>query len=360
MTTEWPVRADAPPLVRPTRPAFPRGDIAGRRLADAALDLSLDPANRIDDRVRAFASAMRDDLVAMLEGDMRRRLIAAFPDDDELGASLAAPSIAIALPLLLDAGLLRHEPLVAILLRCAESFVLADRLAPDRDGVGLPTDASDPEVAAAATAVLIAEARRVDRFGAPMLLFHDLPAEVAHRFVWSVAAALRRYLRVRHAVDDARAEASVIQAATALLATHDEGEGLEAAAIRLAFRMTAGGRINGMAMIALLNGGQVNAFTAVLASATGLPFDEAWRIIAEPDGGRLAITLRAAGVGRQAAAAILLKLLPATGDAGSEIELFDEWDEAAAREALTPLSVDPAFRAAVRALDAALCTQGRA
>ena len=57
--------------------------------------------------------------------------------------------------------------------------MLADRLAPGRDGAGLPTDASDPEVAAAATAALVAEARRVDRFGAPMLLLHDLPAEVA-------------------------------------------------------------------------------------------------------------------------------------------------------------------------------------
>ena len=51
----------------------------------------------------------------------------------------------------------------------------------------------------------------------------------------------------------------------------------------------------------------------------------------------------------------LLRLYHATIDAVLRTNAFAP----AAREALAPLSVDPAYRAAVRALDAALCARDR-
>ena len=356
MQSEWPVTARNPRRAPHAAVALPRADAAERRVASAAFDLFIEPAYRLDDRVRAFASAMLDDLVGGLERDMRAQLRPCFSDDAELAASLASPAVRIVLPLLRDARTLRHAPLIAILMRRAESFVLADRLSPARGEAGLPVDDADAETASAATDLFIAEARRRDRFGAPALLFDDLPAELAHWLVWRIAAALRHYLRDQHGREDAGSDAALTQAAAAVLATQDEGRGLEPTAWRLAARLIANGRATGDRLVALLEAGHVAAFNAALAAKAALPFDEAWHVIADPADGRLALVLRAAGVSRDAAAAILLLLFPAIAEPGAEIDAFEASDDAAAAEALAPLALDPAFRAAIRGFESELST----
>lgn len=357
MYSEWPLTAGSPGQAPRAAAALPRADAAKRRVADAAFDLFIEPAYRLDDRVRAFASAMLDDLVGGLEREMRVRLGSHFTNDAEIAASLTSPTVRIALPLLRDARTLRHAPLIAILTRRAESFVLADRLLPTRDQTGLPIDDADVETASAATELFIAEARRRDRFGAPALLFDDLPAELAHWLVWRIAAALRRYLRDQHGREDPNLDAALTQAAAAILAAHDEGRGLEPTAWRLAARLIATGGATGDRLVALLEGGHVAAFNAALAAKAALPFDEAWHVIADPTDSRLALVLRAAGVSRDAAAAILLLLFPAVGEPGAEIDAFEASDEAAAAEALAPLALDPAFRAAIRGFESELSTR---
>jgi hypothetical protein len=43
-------------------------------------------------------------------------------------------------------------------------------------------------------AVLVARSRRLDRFQEPVLARTELPAELQHRLVWTIAAARRAYL----------------------------------------------------------------------------------------------------------------------------------------------------------------------
>lgn len=358
MISEWPIRAGAGAAAPREPGALPRQGALASRLDEATTDLFLNATNRVSDRVRASASAMLDGVVGAIERDMRLLLQPYFIDRAELSASLASASVAIAVPLLGDAGTLRHPPLVAILLRRAGEHLLTSRILPaGADGGGLPIDDTDEEIAAAAMALLIAGARRLDRFGEPALLVDDLPAELADWLIWQVAAALRHYLRVYHQVPTTTADPLLVEAAAQVRAAHDEGRGLAATAAWLAGRLVAHARVDGEMLAALLAAGQATAFTATLAAATQLPQDEVWNVIVDPLDGRLALLLCAAGVGRAPAAAIVVTLIGGQGDAGNEMAFFDRFDEAHASRAVAPLAMAPEYRAAILAVDAALAVR---
>ena len=65
-------------------------------------------------------------------------------------------------------------------------------------------------------ALVIARSRRFDRFEEPVLAEAELPAELHHRLVWLVAAALRHYLVQQHGL--AGVDAAIEAAAAAVLA----------------------------------------------------------------------------------------------------------------------------------------------
>lgn len=359
MISEWPIKADARRFTRSTQPASALGRFVrdAKRLDEATTDLFLDPAHRLDDRVRAWAWTMRDGLVTSVERDMRLFVAPRLADEDELVASLSSASVAIALPLLTDTNALRHPAFAALLLRRAGEAVLGARIArPDADTPAPFMADREPGIAQAGMALLIADNQRRDRFGSPALLLDDLSAELAAWLVWRVAATLRHYLIALHDIADAYADALLTQAARAILAEHDEGRGLHATAARLASRLAAGNRIDGRLLEALAAGGHIPAFNAALAAAARLPHDEVWPLVADPAQGRLATLLRAVDLGRTEAAAILLVLNE--GDAGASVDAFDALTVRAARAAIAPLGLDGDYRAAIAAIDTALAGDG--
>lgn len=371
MISEWPITADVRPPVRPVsaapRHAFACTAADARRLDEATTDLFLNPTRRLSDRVRALAWTMRDDLVLSVERDMRLFLEPRVVGDEALAASLSSASVAIALPLLADGNLLRHQPFAALLLRRAHEAVIGDRLsrrdAGQRDvgqsdaGAVMPLLAdTDANVAEAAMALLVAGSRRRDRFGEPVLLFDDLSAELAAWLAWRVAAALRHYLCTIGQLEEADADALLTGAIEVVLGGHDEGRGLNAVAARLAARLHASGRAEGAMLEAFAGAGDMAAFTAVLAAAVHLPDREVWAIVADPDAGRLATLLRAARVERARAAAVLLAL--DEQGASDALERFDSLDSEAACRTIAPLALDPDYRAAIAAVDAARALAG--
>ena len=125
----------------------------------------------------------------------------------------------------------------------------------------------------------------------------DLPAELQHKLVWLVAAALRHYIVQQHGL--AAVDGAIEEEAAALIAGHDEGAILEArgdaprpppARARPARRRRCSR--------ASLAEGMLPLFIAGLATLTGLEHDAAWEVIADPRGRGPALLLRAAGVGR--------------------------------------------------------------
>jgi uncharacterized protein (DUF2336 family) len=328
---------------------------ARERFAVAAADLLLPDQARLTEWQRLTAAALLTRLVHGIEDALRVRLAARFEGHDAVHAALSSARVPIALPILERAGALRDADLGNVLVRRVEEHRFWKAHVP-REGADylfeLVRDA-DEEVAAEAMELVIARSRRFDRFQEPDIGQVDLPAELQHKLVWLIAAALRHYIVQQHGL--VAVDGAIEEEASALIAGHDEGAILEARAMRLARLLHRAGRLDGAILVRILAEGMLPLFIAGLATLTALEHDAAWEVIADPRGRGPAILLRAAGLSREDAARILLLAnsrgpLVSGAEAGAteaQLELFDSLDPANADEVLRLWRADPGYRAGV-------------
>lgn len=328
---------------------------ARERFAVAATDLLLPDAARLTEWQRITAAALLGRLVGCIEDDLRARLAEHFAGEDGVAAALGSAHVPIAAPILERSGALNDGELGAALVRRVEEhrFWTLHRPAGRDDLLFALARDADEEVAGEAMALVIARSRRFDRFEEPVLTEAELPAELYHRLVWLVAAALRHYLVQHHRLTGVDA---AIEAATgSLLARHDEGDSLEGAAARLVRLLDNADRLDGDLLARMIESGLLPLFLAALALRCGLDIAAAWEVLADPRGRGPALLVRAAGLERREAARILLALNAqgpifsgAEGDATeAQLELFDTLDQASADEILRLWRVHPAYRASV-------------
>lgn len=331
---------------------------ARERFAVAAADLLLPDRARLTEWQRLTAAALLGRVVASIEDELRERLAARFAAHEALAAALSSAHVPIAQPILDRAQALRDAELTALLVRRVEEHRFWKAGAPQgrddylfqlvRDG--------DEELAAEAMALVIARSRRFDRFQEPILGHVELPAELQHKLVWMVAAALRQYIVQHHQV--IAVDGAIEEAASALIARYDEGESLEAASLRLVRRLHRTGRLDGPALVRMIEGGMLPVFLAGIATLCGLDSAAAWEVLSDPRGRGPALLLRAAGLEREEAARILLALgargpllSAAEGDeTAARLDLFDTLDRASAQETLRLWQANPAYRASVARL----------
>ena len=329
---------------------------ARERFAVAATDLLLPDRARLTEWQRLTAAALLTRLVRGLEDELRARLAVRFEGHEALHAALSSAHVPIALPILERAQALRDAELSNVLVRRVEEHRYWKSHAPRGGGDELLFELvrdSDEEVAAEAMELVIARSRRFDRFQEPAMGQVELPAELQHRLVWMVAAALRHYVVQQHHV--AAVDAAIEETASGLIANYDEGGTLEARAVRLARRLHAADRLGGDLLARTLAEGLLPLFIAALATRCALDYAAAWEVLADPRGRGPALLLRAGGVEREAAASILLLLSSrgplvsgAEGDAAAEqLDLYDTVDEASARDVLRLWQADPDYRASV-------------
>ncbi|HYG46969.1 MAG TPA: DUF2336 domain-containing protein [Allosphingosinicella sp.] len=324
---------------------------ARARVSAAMADLALPEAFRLSDRQRITLSHLLLRLVGDIEDELRSALAVHFGGDEDapLRAALSSASLPIAVPLLEAGGALADPALFALLLRRTEEHRLARAAAEHRLLTELAGD-SDPDVAAAAVSLLIAGSRRLDAFHEPLLASGDLPAEVAHGLAWTVAAALRTYLIARHEVAPAAADAAVTSATGVMLRDYDEGAGADALARRLALRLEERARLDEALLVRAAGEGALPLLLAGLSLRTGLDTEALWELLPDTSGRGPAIVMRAAGLGRDAAASILLHLAGREEAVGAQLDLFDGLDAEQARHHILLWRLDPAYRAAVARL----------
>jgi hypothetical protein len=323
---------------------------ARARVSAAMADLALPEALRLSDRQRLTVSHLLRRLVGDVEDDLRSMLAAHFSADadEPLRAALSSASLAIAVPLV-EGGALADAGLFALLLRRAEEHRLA-RTAPERRLLTELAGDADEAIAATAVSFLIAESRRLDAFQEPLLAHGDLPAEIAHGLAWTVAAALRTYLIARHGVAPAVADPAVTSAASAWLARYDEGAGADALARRLALRLDQRSRLDDGLLVRAVEDGALPLFLAGLSVRSGLDLPALWELLADAGGRGPALLLRAAQVGREAAAAILLHFAGREEAVAAQLDLFDSLEPGEAHSRVLLWRLDPAYRAAVARL----------
>lgn len=335
---------------------------ADQRLTVAIDDFFLAEDARLDERVRAALGATLAALVATVESGVRRhaaRLLAS-RDASKLSGALADDPLSV-LGRLVATGLVRDADLMRELIGRTRQDVLGEALPveapedPDRASLlARLIQHPDSVVASAAMTQLAAESRRRgESEGVPS--HTDLPAELHHRLVWWVTAALRERFAeeagdMLPALDRALAEAAMRS-----VAAHDEGDRLEAAAMRLAAALDA--RANELAplLVETLADHRPALFVAMLAHALGLDFEDAREIVLDPAADRLWLVLRALEIDRASIARIGLALTEA--DPRRDLDQFaDSLDDiiatpaASARAALAPLLLHPDYRAALLAL----------
>ncbi|KQS04617.1 hypothetical protein ASG11_10450 [Sphingomonas sp. Leaf357] len=340
------------------------------RLAAAIDDFFLPDDARLDDRMRGGIAAALTALVAGVEGALTQhagRLLVARAEP-ELALRLTGNPVSV-LDRLVAAGLLRDSEMMRELIARVRQDVIGDALPAaspaELDAPSLLTrlaNHGDSVVAGAATALFAAESRRRGSIEGAMQT--DLPAELHHRLVWWVAAALRERCETR-GEDLAQADPTILdralaEAAVRSLAAHDEGDRLEAAAMRLAVAYEASPQELPAVLVEALGDRRIALFIGVLSHAVGLDYEQGRDIVSDADAGRLWLVLRALEIDRQAIARIGLALCEA--DPRRDLEDFaDALDDIAAipadraRAALAPLKLHPDYRAALSAL-----TRGRA
>jgi len=331
---------------------------ARERFAVAATDLLLPEQARLTEWQRLTASNLLSRLIRSIEDALRVPLAEHFVDRDSVHAALSSAHVPIVLPILERAGALSDSDLGTVLVRRVEEhrFWKAYGQVTGEDLLYEFVRDSDADLAGEAMEMVIARSRRFDRFQEPVLGHVDLPAELQHKLVWLVAAALRHYLVQQHGL---RAVDAAIEAAAAqFVAQYDEGAGLEAAAVRLCRRLHTLGRLDGVMLTRALSEGMLPLFIAGLGVLAGLDHASAWEVLSDPRGRGPALLLRAATLDRDDAAAILLLLNTrgrlfsgAEGDAAAEqLELYDSLDTASAADVLRLWQADPAYRASVARL----------
>jgi hypothetical protein len=334
---------------------------ADHRLAVAVDDFFLPEDSRLDERLRAVLGGTLGALVTAVESAVRRhaaRLLAT-RDAPDLSAQLdtGAPVFAR----LAAAGLLRDAELMRELVGRARQDVLAEALPvdapedPDRASLlARLIQHPDSVVSGAAMALLAAESRRRgEADGQPSRT--DLPAELHHRLVWWVAAALRE--RIAEAAGEAlpTLDRALVEAASRSVAVHDEGDRLEAAAMRLAAALDAHADELAPLLVEAIADRRPALFAALIAHALGLEHGDAREILLDPEADRLWLVLRALEVDRASIARIGLALSEADPrrDLDSFAEALDDIAATpgpAARAALAPLLLHADYRAALLAL----------
>lgn len=331
---------------------------ADRRLWAAIADFFVDDHARLDDRIRASLGEALAALTGAIEAEIRQhagRLLVGRGEPEIASALIGQPPCVHAA--LQHAKLLRDDHLMRELLARVRQEALCEALAPvPPDHPDTPSFVArlvgnaDGVVATAAAGLLAADARRRSPAEPGTAPRSDLPAELHHRLVWWAAAAIRQALPPAPALDRALTEAALRS-----LAAHDEGERLEAAAMRLAVALGPQPHELPGLLIESLGDRRVALFIALLAHSLNFGYDLARDIVLDPVSDRLWLVLRALSLERAAIATIGVALCEA--DARRDVEGFaDQLDTIvaitpeAARTALAAIRLHPDFRAALMQL----------
>lgn len=333
---------------------------AGHRRLRASADHFHLPADaRIDDRTAARLDATMRATVASVESEIRDHAARLLTSRGQAAVAQGLRAVGSTFERVQRAGLFRDPVLFG------ELFA---RVRLDTIGRALPTmvievgdrptmisrlaQASDRLVAAAAVAMLAAQARRGSVIeGGPVAV--DLVRPLHARIAWWVAAALRDAAEVGDSI--AALDAALAESVRRAIDAQGELVPMEIAAMRLAQAIDAQGDEVPALLTEAIGDGRLVLFVALVARASGLAFDRVRDLVIDADGARLWVVLRALAVDRATIARIGFAL--AEAEPVRDIERFaDQLDSImgvapeAARVALAPMALDAEYHAAMLAL----------
>ena len=299
---EWPIAAE--PADHPVDPVRVRGP---SRLSTVRRDFFLDPSDRLTEQERALMTAMLHDLIASLSAQIHAAA----------GNRAGDPQPAKIAERLGIAGLIDRSGLVSLMLRRSDEHRIATAFASHAGPRKLPllprlVGDSDPRVAAAAMALVLARGRRRDGFGQPRIELSDLHPADASAIVSSVAAALS---------PDRRQDIRFATAASTVAGAIDADESLDKAVAGLIDALEAAGRSDEDVLEEASGEGEVALIAQLIGRKAGIGPQAAWDHLVNAGEGGLALLARMAGLGRKVAARLIADLGSTIGATSVEEEI---------------------------------------
>ncbi|MFM9828325.1 MAG: hypothetical protein ACKVOB_06200 [Sphingomonas sp.] len=338
-------------------------DVRARRGADAMVgDFFVSDIARLDDRARAALSAALSAHLASVEQALRQHASRMLTTDGQaIAAALLADGPLRVEPVLRFTGLLQSGMLVRELAARVRQEIIDETMPPaeanaDRSALlmGL-ADHPDALIAGRARALQRAVVTRRSARDAGRVPVNDVSAEIHHQLVWQSAAALRIAFAGHDAAGTAALDRALTEAALRCLVGHDEGERVEAAAMRLVAVLDPFAEELPELAATVLRQSGTTFFCALLAHGLGLDYDSVRDMVLDPIADRLWLVLRALSFDRPSIAHIGLALCDA--DPRRDVDGFADDIAAimavtpeAARGALARTRLHPDFREAVMAL----------
>jgi uncharacterized protein (DUF2336 family) len=340
-------------------------------------DLFHDRSDVLSAQERALMLDILEKLIGEVARDVKRKLALRLADAPglprELAVLLANDEIDVATPILLRSAVLQDVDLVEVIRHRSRQHILtiamrrdlsstvSDALVEtgDRDVIRTLLENQDASIAKVTLAYLVEQSKTVDEFQEPLVRRRDLPADLARRMIYWVAAALRQALLDRFDIDpatlDDRLEPLVKDEVAEAVA---QAEVDEASAV-LARALGAGRQLTPRLLLQTLRKGEVQLFEAMFAEMSGLRLRLITRIAYEPGGQGLAVAARGMGLNREEFATIYLltrrarnaQATFAPADLGRALEFFDRLSHAAAETVLTRWRRDPDYLFAIRSIE---------
>ncbi|PCD02976.1 hypothetical protein COC42_00615 [Sphingomonas spermidinifaciens] len=290
-----------------------------RRLREGAVrDLLIPDAARLDDRRRAALRTLLRAIVGTIGADIHEFALRRLRREDEGAATALAGVAAPRILSQIEHRLARKGEVAADLI---------GRVTLDLIGAALPSGVveSVPPFAPAghaaeraASALRLAESRRRTPPDQPPYAI-DLPAESQAQFTWWIAAAIAE--EAAAPADSAAAiDRALADGAVQALSQADEGERLEAAAMRLAGLADRRGPALAEAMDHCLAERRIVLLAALIAHAAGAPYEAVRGLIVEPADPRLWLLLRSLDLPRESIARVGYSLSEA--DRRRDLERF--------------------------------------
>ena len=293
------------------------------RLAALIVELFDYPEHAINARERELIYRILHDVVRDIEMSARRAIsthIAGREDvPRELILALANDKIEIAYPVLSQSGLLRDEDLIEIVrfrsiehqLAVAARHEIGESVSAELVGTGKENvivtllKNKSAKIAAQTMEYLVEQSRRVDAYNEPLLLRKEIKSDVAKRmFIW-VSMALRDHI-IAHFPLDRNEVDNLIERVVTIEAGRlsDEKSLPQKKSEELAKAMGEEGLITPDILMAVLREAEFPLFVAMFSRLTGLRDYLITRFMFEPGGEGLAITCKAAGIGKTTFASI--------------------------------------------------------
>lgn len=341
MPEEWPIATATVERNAPAR------DAGRARLSTVRLDFFLDPAERLTEQERALMTAMLHCLVGDIAAEIRAALPAAWVGANDDGAGVVEA--------LTRSRLLDEPDLMGLLLRRADE---------ERIGTGARARGGHREarvlqalvssergaVSAAAMPLVLARARRRDRFGQCLVAFDDLSRQTAERLVQAIAAALRGDIAI--ARGPASADSELSGAASKVLARHDESRSVDALMLRLVATLDESNSLTDDLFLAAAREGEVGFLAEVLARRAGVDGRTAFEELLSGTPRKFIALMRIAGISRDLSAGLLASLgdLLGIADPGTAIGVFDLMSPQEIQDCASWLRAAPEYRSALQRL----------